>query len=56
MQGEEKSTARYKLLSRLSFKSTDEKGGFRASSFIYGKEYIIEYPIKPISTSIFVNL
>ncbi|GJT58807.1 NRT1/ PTR family 4.5-like protein, partial [Tanacetum coccineum] len=33
---EEKLTASYKLLARLSFKSTDEKGGFSASSFIYG--------------------
>nr|XP_043622671.1 protein NRT1/ PTR FAMILY 4.5-like [Erigeron canadensis] len=34
--GEEKSTPSYKLLSRMSFKSDDRKGGFRASGFIYG--------------------
>ncbi|KAI3694977.1 hypothetical protein L1987_77963 [Smallanthus sonchifolius] len=35
-KGEEKSTARYKLLSQISFKSIERKGGFRASGFIYG--------------------
>ncbi|KAJ0780964.1 putative proton-dependent oligopeptide transporter family, MFS transporter superfamily [Helianthus annuus] len=33
--GEEKFT-RYKLLSKISFKSTEHKGGFRSSGFIFG--------------------
>ncbi|KAL8254979.1 hypothetical protein R6Q59_033200 [Mikania micrantha] len=34
--GEEKMTTRYKLLGQLSFKSIEQKGGFRSSGFIYG--------------------
>ncbi|XP_076901429.1 protein NRT1/ PTR FAMILY 4.5-like [Bidens hawaiensis] len=34
--GEEKLASRYKLLSKMSFKSIEQKGGFRASGFIFG--------------------
>ncbi|XP_024965961.1 protein NRT1/ PTR FAMILY 4.5-like [Cynara cardunculus var. scolymus] len=36
MQGEEKPETGYKLLGRLNFKSIQQKGGFRASGFVFG--------------------